>query len=112
MRQQIMARKLPWATSDEPAAKRSRPSPSARPKQTSHHPGEDDDDHLPSNRGRRTKTSPKMASRSTRTPSTSPVRAPPSVERMRDGYDGDDIFIMVEDEFQSIAQSYTAHLHR
>jgi hypothetical protein len=31
---------------------------------------------------------------------------------MRDGYDGDDIYIMVEDEFQAIAQSYTAHLHR
>lgn len=30
---------------------------------------------------------------------------------MREGYDGDDIFIMVEDEFQTVAQSYTAHLH-
>ncbi|EXJ84738.1 hypothetical protein A1O3_05409 [Capronia epimyces CBS 606.96] len=30
---------------------------------------------------------------------------------MREGYDGDDIYIMVEDEFQTIAQTYTAHLH-
>lgn len=30
---------------------------------------------------------------------------------MRTGYDKDDIYIMVEDEFQSVAQSYTAHLH-
>lgn len=30
---------------------------------------------------------------------------------MREGYDGDDIYIMVEDEFQTIAQSYTADLH-
>lgn len=30
---------------------------------------------------------------------------------MREGRDGDDIFIMVEDEFQTVAQSYTAHLH-
>ena len=30
---------------------------------------------------------------------------------MHDGYDRDDIFIMVEDEFQTVAQSYTAHLH-
>ncbi|EXJ94149.1 hypothetical protein A1O1_02542 [Capronia coronata CBS 617.96] len=30
---------------------------------------------------------------------------------MREGYDGDDIYVMVEDEFQTIAQSYTAHLH-
>jgi hypothetical protein len=30
---------------------------------------------------------------------------------MRNGYDKDDIYIMVEDEFQTVAQSYTAHLH-
>ena len=30
---------------------------------------------------------------------------------MREGYDGDDLYIMVEDEFQTVAQSYTAHLH-
>ncbi|EHY54017.1 hypothetical protein HRR83_004662 [Exophiala dermatitidis] len=48
-----------------------------------------------------------------RSPSSSPVRAPSvSFEPMREGYDADDIYIMVEDEFQTIAQSYTAHLHR
>lgn len=31
---------------------------------------------------------------------------------MHEGYEGDDIYIMVEDEFQSVAQSYTAHLHQ
>lgn len=30
---------------------------------------------------------------------------------MREGFDADDIYIMVEDEFQSIAQSFTQHLH-
>lgn len=30
---------------------------------------------------------------------------------MHEGYDRDDIYIMVEDEFQTVAQSYTAHLH-
>ena len=30
---------------------------------------------------------------------------------MQDGYDEDDIFMMVEDEFQSLAQTFTAHLH-
>jgi hypothetical protein len=30
---------------------------------------------------------------------------------MREGLDGDDIYIMVEDEFQAIAQSFTRHLH-
>lgn len=31
---------------------------------------------------------------------------------MKIGYDKDDRFIMVEDEFQAVAQTYTAHLHR
>jgi hypothetical protein len=31
---------------------------------------------------------------------------------MHDGYDRDDIYIMVEDEFQTVAQSFTAHLHQ
>jgi hypothetical protein len=30
---------------------------------------------------------------------------------MREGYDGDDVYMMVEDEFCSVAQSFTAHLH-
>ena len=30
---------------------------------------------------------------------------------MREGFDRDDVYIMVEDEFQIVAQSYTAHLH-
>ncbi|ETI20846.1 hypothetical protein G647_07189 [Cladophialophora carrionii CBS 160.54] len=30
---------------------------------------------------------------------------------MHEGYDGDDAYIMVEDEFQTVAQLYTAHLH-
>jgi hypothetical protein len=30
---------------------------------------------------------------------------------MIEGYDGDDIWMIVEDEFQSVAQSFTAHLH-
>ena len=30
---------------------------------------------------------------------------------MREGYDADDIFMIVEDEFQTVAQSFTHHLH-
>src|SRR4051812_120277 len=30
---------------------------------------------------------------------------------MHEGYDADDIFMIVEDEFQSVAQSFTHHLH-
>ncbi len=31
---------------------------------------------------------------------------------MHEGYDRDDLYLMVEDEFQTVAQSYTAHLHQ
>jgi hypothetical protein len=31
---------------------------------------------------------------------------------MREGFDQDDIYIMVEDQFQSVAQSFTQHLHK
>lgn len=107
-----MARKLPWAVNNAPAAKRSRPDPPARPKPTSHNPVDED---LPRNRGRADESETPKGTR-LRTPSTSPVRSPvkappPSVELMRSGYDDDDVYIMVEDEFQSLAQSYTAHLH-
>lgn len=30
---------------------------------------------------------------------------------MIEGYDGDDVYIMVEDEFHSVAQTFTQHLH-
>jgi hypothetical protein len=30
---------------------------------------------------------------------------------MQEGYDADDIFMIVEDEFQTVAQSFTHHLH-
>ncbi|KAK2836920.1 hypothetical protein FQN49_006589 [Arthroderma sp. PD_2] len=46
------------------------------------------------------------------TPSTSPVREPPSEELMIDGLDADDQYIMVEDEFLATAQAFTAHLHQ
>ena len=63
-----------------------------------------------------------------RTPSTSPPPAPPSHEYakppqpihttnqllfslMQDGLDGDDIYIMVEDEFHAVAKMFTQHLH-
>ena len=46
-----------------------------------------------------------------RTPSTSPPPAPPDTEPMREGYDEDDEWMIVEDEFQTLAQSFTKHLH-
>ncbi|GIZ41460.1 hypothetical protein CKM354_000476300 [Cercospora kikuchii] len=39
-------------------------------------------------------------------------KGPPPVEYMKPGYDADDIWMMVEDEFYSTAQLYTEHLHQ
>ncbi|KAK4574561.1 hypothetical protein LTR86_001402 [Recurvomyces mirabilis] len=49
--------------------------------------------------------------RTGRSPSTSPPPALPSVEYMQEGYDADDIWIMVEDEFYTTAQTFTQHIH-
>ncbi|KAI9790006.1 MAG: hypothetical protein M1816_005620 [Peltula sp. TS41687] len=49
--------------------------------------------------------------RQARTPSTSPPPQPPQEEFMIEGLDNDDIYIMVEDELLSVAQSFTQHLH-
>ncbi|KAI7100523.1 hypothetical protein KC352_g37981, partial [Hortaea werneckii] len=47
-----------------------------------------------------------------RSPSSSPPPAPPpEVEYMCEGYAGDDIWIMVEDELYSTAQMFTQHIH-
>jgi hypothetical protein len=45
-----------------------------------------------------------------RSPSTSPPPAPPKQEFMRQGWDGDDGWRMVTDEFVATAQLFTAHL--
>lgn len=53
----------------------------------------------------------KVKKRAARTPSTSPPPAPPDVEFMREGFAHDDAFMMVEDEFLSVAKTFTQHLH-
>jgi hypothetical protein len=53
----------------------------------------------------------KPKKRANRTPSTSPPPAPPDVEFMREGYNADDAYLMVEDEFLSVAKAYTQHIH-
>lgn len=53
----------------------------------------------------------KEKKRAARTPSTSPPPAPPDVEYMHEGYGADDQFMMVEDEFLSVAKTFTQHLH-
>ncbi|KAL5355714.1 hypothetical protein BJX96DRAFT_78032 [Aspergillus floccosus] len=49
--------------------------------------------------------------RSSPTPPSSPIQRCPSEESLIEGLDHDDIYMMVEDEFYAVAQSFTQHLH-
>ncbi|EGD86009.1 uncharacterized protein TERG_02275 [Trichophyton rubrum CBS 118892] len=90
-----MPRVLPWEL-DEPKRERSTPERPIKRELGA----------------QRSSTSTALSGRLNRTPSTSPVREPPSEELMINGLDADDQYIMVEDEFLSTARSFTAHLHR
>ncbi|KAI9757178.1 MAG: hypothetical protein M4579_003568 [Chaenotheca gracillima] len=46
-----------------------------------------------------------------RSPSTSPPPEPPTEEFMVEGPEHDDAYIMVEDEFNAVAKTFTQHLH-
>ncbi|EME78271.1 uncharacterized protein MYCFIDRAFT_216594 [Pseudocercospora fijiensis CIRAD86] len=57
---------------------------------------------------------PKKRKQAVREPSSSPpplARGPPPTVYMNEGLAGDDMFMMVEDEFYSTAQLFTRHLH-
>ncbi|RDW78660.1 uncharacterized protein DSM5745_05512 [Aspergillus mulundensis] len=49
--------------------------------------------------------------RSSPSPPSSPIHRCPSEEFLREGLDEDDLYIMVEDEFYTVAQTFTQHLH-
>ncbi|KAI9705458.1 MAG: hypothetical protein M1836_006213 [Candelina mexicana] len=89
-----MTRTLPWLKQSEATTKRTRRDRPAKRQKLS---GQDSDDDV--------------ARPAQRTPSTSPPPEPPSEEFMREGLDHDDIYIMVEDEFQTVARRFTQHLH-
>lgn len=106
-----MARKLPWAGGTQQTQKRVHATARARPQV----------DRPQSDHGARKETgqshiktptsSPAKRRPRSRSPSTSPPPGPPVVEPIFEGYDEDDIWMMVEDEFQTLANSFTAHLH-
>ncbi|CDM31104.1 unnamed protein product [Penicillium roqueforti FM164] len=49
--------------------------------------------------------------RSSQSPPTSPIRRCPSEEFLIEGIEHDDGWVMVEDEFYAVAQTFTQHLH-
>ncbi|CEJ58324.1 hypothetical protein PMG11_06985 [Penicillium brasilianum] len=102
-----MPRTLPWLINqgNEGQAKRvSTPRKRVKRERTP-----DDDDATP----RKPPTSPDKRDffRSSQTPPTSPARPCPAQQFLIEGLDHDDAWVMVEDEFYAIAQSFTQHLH-
>jgi hypothetical protein len=106
-----MARKLPWAESSEPAQKRARTTDRAWTPVNRSRPSHGASTETEQTRIKTPTSSPAKRRPRSRSPSTSPPRGPPAVEPMIEGYEDDDIWMMVEDEFQTLANSFTAHLH-
>ena len=106
-----MARKLPWSGDPEPPVKRQRTIEASVKSSTPPNLQNTDDEPARPARGRAPPSTPSKRRARSRSPSTSPPPAPPDVEPMVEGYDADDTWMMVEDEFQTLAQSFTRHLH-
>jgi hypothetical protein len=106
-----MPRTLPWLTDAAKKKEGRKAGPSSSPKRKRASSDEEDlvDDDLNIIRPLTPERKPKK--RANRTPSTSPPPAPPSVKYMREGYNADDAYLMVEDEFLSTAKMYTQHIH-
>ncbi|KUL82659.1 hypothetical protein ZTR_09090 [Talaromyces verruculosus] len=120
-----MPRLLPWLTKDDIRETRDRntptPTPSAQlssrrrprtpsPGASSHGGGRD----RTKKRGTATDDTPSKGVdflRSSRSPPTSAIASPPTEEYIIPGFENDDMYIMVEDEFYAIAQQFTHHLH-
>ncbi|GKZ76506.1 hypothetical protein AnigIFM56816_006772 [Aspergillus niger] len=118
-----MPRNLPWLLNAATTTKREpKTSPSDTPRRTvkretrakEKEKEEDDNDVTPKAEmamtpGSRMKKRDFM--RSSPTPPSSPIHRCPSEEYLREGFDNDDIYMMVEDEFYAVAQTFTQHLH-
>ncbi|RJE24304.1 hypothetical protein PHISCL_03359 [Aspergillus sclerotialis] len=106
-----MPRTLPWLTGESRKVKRE--STPQKPRIKPELPNNSDDEKKPHPRRKSTKAQPEKLEffRSSQSPPTSPIHRCPSEEYLHEGLDNDDIYIMVEDEFYSIAQTFTQHLH-
>ncbi|KAH0168197.1 hypothetical protein KCU67_g3576, partial [Aureobasidium melanogenum] len=105
-----MPRTLPWLANPAPPDRKPRATPTAvKRRKVDPSPPSSPPDVLdefirtPQDVSRRGVTT-------VRSPSTSPPPAPPKEEFMRPGWDADDGWRMVTDEFMATAQLFTAHL--
>ncbi|KAI5203944.1 hypothetical protein E4T39_03989 [Aureobasidium subglaciale] len=107
-----MPRNLPWLTNPPPAA--SKPNASTATATTKRRKFDTSPPSSPDTldefiRPQKTIVGRRSAA-AQRSPSTSPPPAPPKEEFMRQGWDNDDGWRMVTDEFMATAQCFTAHL--
>lgn len=101
-----MGRKLPWVSSNGSIPTTTRPAKRQKVKaEPAIKPDPNESDSFLNTPHR-----PKRI-RNGRNPSTSPPPELPSIMFMHEGVNGDDAYMMVEDEFQTVAQGFTAHLH-
>ncbi|KAF7592913.1 hypothetical protein BBP40_012234 [Aspergillus hancockii] len=105
-----MPRTLPWLTNTGTTSKSSRGSTPKRAVRVKTNRSNDSD---ATPRAKAIESTPKKRDffRSSPTPPSSPIHRCPSEEFLVEGLSNDDIYIMVEDEFYTVAQSFTQHLH-
>ncbi|KAB8261103.1 hypothetical protein BDV32DRAFT_148968 [Aspergillus pseudonomiae] len=104
-----MPRTLPWLTGTGSSKSSKNPTPKRAVKDKS----DKNNDGNATPRASAPDSSPKKRDffKSSPTPPSSPIHRRPSEEFLIEGLSNDDIYIMVEDEFYAVAQSFTQHLH-
>ncbi|RMJ22121.1 hypothetical protein PHISP_07005 [Aspergillus sp. HF37] len=105
-----MPRTLPWLSGESRNVKR---EPTPRKPRIEPESADSDPEASKIPQARSTANAPTKRDlfRSSQSPPASPIHRCPSEEYLQEGLDDDDIYIMVEDEFHAVAQSFTQHLH-
>ncbi|THY95712.1 hypothetical protein D6C93_04961 [Aureobasidium pullulans] len=106
-----MPRTLPWLANPAPADRKPKAAATVKRRKVEPSPPSSPPDVLDEFiRTPKTVANHETNAQVPRSPSTSPPPAPPKQEFMRPGWDNDDAWRMVTDEFMSTAQLFTAHL--
>ncbi|KAA8648278.1 hypothetical protein EYZ11_009992 [Aspergillus tanneri] len=105
-----MPRTLPWLTGTGSRATRNS-TPRKRPTKREPDSKQSNDEVIPKAKPTASDSGKRDFFRSSPTPPSSPIHRCPSEEYLIEGFDNDDIYMMVEDEFYAVAQTFTKHLH-
>ncbi|PYH90251.1 hypothetical protein BO71DRAFT_334885 [Aspergillus ellipticus CBS 707.79] len=109
-----MPRTLPWLKDEAIIKREPRATTPRRAVKTEAKEPKSDSDATPKAKPTGISSSPLKKRdffRSSPTPPSSPIHRCPSEEYLREGFDKDDMYMMVEDEFYAVAQTFTQHLH-